>query len=84
MTVDQFREASPADRLAEILRRIEAGQTLYVCTYTRATRVTKRTLVSWRKSGLELFRADARSLYMARGRAWDCIDGCALRFTEKA
>ena len=65
---------------AELTKAVEGGRTVYVCTYTRATKITPRTLARWRAVGREIFRDDSRGhVLMARGRHWDDIGGCAIR-----
>jgi len=68
------------DKLAWIQERLAEGRTVYVCTYTRATKITPKAAKRWADAGLALFKVDGRgSLLMARGKHYDCIDGCALR-----
>lgn len=67
-------------RLTWIREQLAAGLTVYVCTYTRATKITPKTAKRWADSGIDLFKVDSTgALVMARGRRYDSIDGCALR-----
>lgn len=69
-----------AGKLAWIERRLAEGSTVYVSTYTRATKVTPKVAARWAKAGHDLFRVDAGdSLYMARGSRFVCIDYAGLR-----
>ena len=59
-------------RMRLISEAFATGRCVYVCTMTRATRFTAK------HAGM--FRLGASgSVYVQRGRAWDCIDGAALR-----
>lgn len=49
---------------------ITAGGTVWVCTHYRRTAYKK----------VEQFRLTNKSLYVRRGRNWDCIDYCAIGF----
>ena len=60
---------------------LAAGKTVTISTAYRATIVTPKAYAKWQASGKALFRfsADGSSAWMARGKAWDCIDYCAIR-----
>lgn len=62
-----------------ITQSLNGGKTVYVCTYTRATKITKKTVDAWNNAGRPLFRVSGNSLYMGAGKRYDCIDFCALR-----
>ena len=64
-----------ADRLYAVLA---AGKTVDIATQTRTTRVTQKHVRSWAQSGRPLFKADSKSLYMACGKRYDCIDYCQI------
>ena len=50
------------------------GATIFLRTYTNCTEVTARTLVNFEACG-GLFKVDSKgSLYIRRGKNWDCID----------
>lgn len=50
------------------------GATVYLQTYTKCTEVTARTLANFVECG-GLFKGDSKgSLYIRRGKNWDCID----------
>ena len=59
--------------LEKIQNHLKQGGTVVVSTYCRA----------WQFDGpkyAEYFRQDSKgSLYMRRGKSWDCIDYCAIR-----
>lgn len=65
----------PADpvvisRVNEILNRIRAGETLYLCTMTRATKITPKTLASFEASGIELIRARRNEIKFREGKSY--------------
>lgn len=61
-----------------INERIAEGRTVYVTTALKATKVSPRTVASFKKDGHEVFKLAGGSCYMARGKAWDCIDFCRI------
>ena len=62
-----------------IMTALTDGKTVYVATYLRCAKITAKTLAKWAAAGIELFRVRDNSLYMGRGRSYDCIDYCAIR-----
>lgn len=58
-------------KVAWIVARLDEGKTVYVVTATRATPYDARHRF-W-------FKASRSGAFVARGRAWDCIDFCSLR-----
>ena len=69
-----------AEKLAWIDRRIAAGDTVYVTTYTRSTEITPKVAARFAKAGAALFKVDSTdSLFMARGNKFVCIDYSGLR-----
>lgn len=66
------------EKLENIVLALESGKTVYVCTCTKQTKVTPKIFASWVKDGLKLFKVSGNSLYMARGRSFDCIDFCTI------
>lgn len=68
-----------ATRLTAIGSAILTGSTVFVCTATRAWKITPKTAAKWAEAGEPLFRVKGESLYLRRGRSWDCIDFCSIR-----
>jgi hypothetical protein len=65
--------ATPTERLAEIQAHLATkGNKVMVCTYTRGTVYDHRHI--------GMFKATEKNLFVQRGKAWDCIDGCGIRF----
>lgn len=60
-------------KLEWIKARSAEGLDVYVCTYTKSTRFTPKTMAKG-----EWFKATRSGLYVARGRQWDCVDGCKI------
>lgn len=79
-TVDAPRDA--AAEIAALIEAIEAGKTLYVCTYTQATKVTAKTLRAWAATGRPFLKARGGDMLMARGKGYDCINFCGLRLVD--
>lgn len=67
------------EKLDKIMQAIQAGRTLYIGTYTRCTKIDAACVKRFEKVGASVLKASGNSLYVARGRNWDCIDGCAIR-----
>jgi len=57
---------------ARIAAHLEAGGKVVIGTYTRAT--------VYSKNHADMFRATRSGLFVRRGKHWDCIDYCAIRF----
>ena len=73
------------EKLTWIEDRLAEGKTVYICTYTRATKITPKTAARWAAAGNILIKVDASgSLVMARGHHYDDIGGCGLRAREEA
>jgi hypothetical protein len=60
------------ERYDKIMETLKAGGAVIVATYTKATQYDARHI--------EYFKLSGKSLYVRRGKHWDCIDYCALRF----
>lgn len=58
--------------------RLAEGMTVLITTYTHQTRISPRTAKSWAKDGLDLFKVQGESCFIARGKSWDCIDFCKI------
>lgn len=60
-----------AEALQHITCSLDAGRTVYICTMTRATKITPKTAQKWRQAGHELFKlASDGALLMASGRSF--------------
>lgn len=57
-------------KLGWINAHFDAGRNVYVCTYTRSTR--------FKPKHRGFFKANRNGVWVARGKSWDCIDGCKL------
>jgi hypothetical protein len=59
-------------KFAKLQAHLAAGGSFYICTSYRATKVSPKhtDMIRLGKSG---------SIYVQRGKAWDCIDYCAIR-----
>ena len=57
-------------RVAAIVDHLEAGRTVYISTYIRSIKCTKK------HAGM--FKAARNGAYIQSGKRWDCIDGCKV------
>lgn len=64
------------ERYDKIVETLKAGGAVIVATYTKAT--------MFKAKHIDLFKFANGSIYAKYGRNWLCIDGCALRFGQKA
>ena len=56
---------------AFIMSNLKAGRTVQITTYTKAIRYTEKHA--------NMFKATKSGVYVQRGKAWDCVDGCNIR-----
>ena len=71
MTANRFYTWHKARRrVAAIVAHLEAGRTVYISTYTRSIKCTKK------HTGM--FKAARNGAYIQSGKRWDCIDGCKI------
>lgn len=71
-----------AAKLEAIERELAQGSTVRFYTYTNCTEVTPKTAAKFGEG--ELFKVDSTgSLFIRRGKNWDCVDGCKI-MVEKA
>jgi hypothetical protein len=54
--------------------RLNEGKTVYISTYTKTIRVTPATYSRSISAEYPLFKIKKQSLYIARGKHYDCID----------
>ena len=66
--------ARPTDKLEWIKSDLATGRTVYVSTSLRALKITPKYLASINS----VVKATAKSLYISRGKSWDCADYCQL------
>lgn len=67
-----------AEKIAKMLEVIRSGRSIYIRTYTRAVKITKRDLARFEAGGHTLLKADDKSMYLASGKKFVCIDYCAI------
>lgn len=66
-------------KLDAIKKAIADGSTIYIYTYGRCVEVSPRTFARFGGENGP-FKVDAKdSLYIARGKAWDCIDYTSIK-----
>ena len=66
------RETPRSALLPKIQETLKSGLRVQVSTHLRST------VYDERHAGM--FKASGRSLYVQRGKNWDCIDYCSIRF----
>lgn len=71
------------EKLAMIQQGLTWGATVYVTTYTRAIRITPKTARKWEAARLPLFKVQGDSLYLARGKHFDCIDYAGITIQKE-
>jgi len=77
MTNDQMkanrfaRWANARKRIAFIVSNLQAGKTVQLTTYTKATRYTAKHI--------EMFKATKSGAFVQSGKNWLCIDGVDVR-----
>jgi len=70
------------DKHDAIIAAIESGKVVTVSTYTQSRAIYFKTLKKFREAGIPLFKVSDDSLYMARGKHYDCIDYCKIQVWE--
>jgi len=66
----------PAELLPKIQETLRSGLRVQVSTHLQSTVYDQRHA--------EMFKAKGNSLFVQRGKSWDCIDYCSIRFERKA
>lgn len=61
---------SAEKKLAWILDRLSEGRTVYITTALRST--------AFKQRHKDMLRVKGDSLYMQRGKNWDCVDYCKI------
>jgi hypothetical protein len=69
---------SATDKMTKIIETIKSGRTLVFSTHLKHVQVSPKTLAKWEASGHNLFKVSGNSVFMARGKNYDCIDGCKI------
>jgi hypothetical protein len=61
-------------RYRSIVAHLQAGGSVQLVTYTRATQYGPKHL--------GFFKISGSSIYVQRGKSWDCIDFTPIRFSR--
>ncbi len=71
-----------SDKLAYIERAVAGGLTVYLCTYTRATKITPKVWGRFQAANRPLLKVShdphGSSLWLSQGRSYVCADYCAI------
>lgn len=66
-------------RYDAIMQALKDGCTIVIATYLKGFSVTQKTVNKFDAAGIPLFKVNGNSLYMARGKHYDCIDYCSIK-----
>ena len=69
-----------AEKIQKLISLIEGGKTVTFSTATRHTQVNLKALNKFRAAGYDLFKSDAKSMYMMQGKNHVCIDYCKITY----
>lgn len=71
MTAGRFLALHKARRMFRfIIANLEAGNSVSLTTYTRS--------VNYKAKHVGMFKIVGRDVFVQRGKAWDCINGCRI------
>jgi flagellar biosynthesis/type III secretory pathway chaperone len=73
---------TPQEKIDRILEAVESGKTVYISTATKNTKIDKKAIERFKKANAILFKADEKSMYMASGKKFVCIDYCRFTYSE--
>jgi len=75
MTPNRFLRLATGRRLyRQIVDHLTTGGAVQICTYLKVWQVERKHLA--------MLKMDSRgSVYLQRGKKWDCIDHCVIRFS---
>lgn len=66
------------DKYVAIMDALMAGRTVYLQTSLKAIKISQRNVDQWANVGRPLLKVVGKSLYVARGKSYDCADYCAI------
>ena len=68
------------EKLDLITSALDLGKTVYLTTYTRATKITPKNAMRWNAAGRPIVKVsrDGSSLWLASGRSYVCADLCGI------
>ena len=71
------------EKMDQIIQHINKGRTVVISTCTRAAKIDTKVINRFKNVGRELFKVDGNSLYMSRGKHYDCIDYAKINVYEE-
>ena len=72
--------AKGQEKLDWIMARLAEGLTVYICSHTRATKITSKMVARWTQAGTPLLKVDlAGHLCMMEGKHYVSAEYCSLR-----
>ena len=66
------------EKFEKLTAYLNEGKNIYLQTHLKTTKITKKNLDNWAASGRPLLKVNGKSLYVARGKHYDCIDYCQI------
>ena len=70
--------------VAELVSALDRGYSVQISTALRSILVSPAMYAAWAKKGLTLFRENsAGSVFIARGKRWDCIDYTDIKYLKE-
>lgn len=67
------------EKMSGILSAAKDGKTIVISTTYKAIQITQKNIDAWDKAGRSLFTVKGDSLYIGRGKYYDCIDYTAIK-----
>lgn len=75
-----FRSMNATQKLTVIEFALTVGVTVWFQTYGRNIPVSPRTAAKWTAAGRPVVKASGNSLWIGRGKSYDCADLCQITF----
>lgn len=70
------------EKVEKLLDLIERGATVIFSTYTRGYKIDKKTVSRFSAAGIPVLKATEKSIFMASGKKYLCMDFCAIRIQQ--
>jgi hypothetical protein len=69
---------TPEQKISKIIETAKSGKTVWIRSSWVAIKITKNLIKNWESSPTPLFKWDEKSMYVCRGKRYDCIDHCVI------
>lgn len=67
-----------SEKYVAIMDALMAGKTVYLQTALKTVSLTQKSVDQWNAYGRPVLKLSGKSLYVARGKSYDCADYCAI------